>query len=266
VISFHGKEFELHPSNKGVSEELFRFGIHEPMGTECYLQYLSLGDHVLDVGSNIGYFLRVASEKIGPSGRFLGFEPAPDVHAILQRNVRRWGTENIDVFPWAIGARNETAEFHLSEIPNWGSLIHDDSLLQTRSTRVQVRRIDDLMREFPEFRPTVLRMDVEGGELQVLKGAREVLRQYRPTLFIEFHNSLLGWKPVRSTLIALRDLGYSSGVLIDRSWDHPWHLKWMRESRRWSGNIDALLRRIESSSNSLENATLGLILKRPDVR
>ena len=179
--------------------------------------------------------------------------------------MSRLGTDNVGVFPWAIGARDEIAQFHQSEVPNWGSLIRDDALLPTRSIAVQVRTVDDVVKEFEGFHPTVLRMDVEGGEIMVLAGAQEVLREYKPTLFIEVHTFALGWEAVRSALVGLRDLGYSSGVVIERSWDQPWIGKWIRERRHWRGTIDGLLRRIESPEDLLVMSTFGLILKRPRI-
>jgi FkbM family methyltransferase len=265
AISFQEKEFDLHPSLAGLSEELLMFGIHEPLATSLYLENLSPGDHVLDVGANIGYFPLVTSRAIGPSGRLLGFEPSPDVIEILKRNIQQAGATNVEVFPWAIGSKNEIAQFHQSEVPNWGSLIWDDTLLPTRSIAVEVKRVDDIVQKVPGFHPTVLRMDVEGGELMVLAGAQEVLREYKPFLFIEVHTFALGWEAVRSALVGLRNLGYSSGVVIERTWDQPWMSKWMRESRHWRGTMDALLLRMESPKDPLTGSTFGLLLKRPCI-
>jgi FkbM family methyltransferase len=242
---------------------MLMFGVHEPLATRLYLEDLSPGAHVLDVGANIGYFPLVTSRAIGPSGRLLGFEPAPDVFAILKRNVQQAGATNVEVFPWAIGAKNEIAKFQLSEVPNWGSLIRDETLRPTRSIDVEVKRIDDLVQRFPGFHPTVLRMDVEGGELMVLRGAEDTLREFKPTLFIEVHTFALGWGAVRSEMLNLRGLGYSSAVVIERTWDQPWITKWMRERRHWRGTIDELLRRMESPEDPLVAETFGLILKRP---
>jgi FkbM family methyltransferase len=263
AISFQGKDFELHPSLAGLSEELLMFGIHEPLATRLYLENLSPGAHVLDVGANIGYYPLVTRRAIGSSGRLLGFEPAPDVFEILKRNLQMAGTTNVEVFPWAIGAKTELAQFHLSEVPNWGSLIRDETLLPTRSIDVEVKRIDDIVQRFPGFHPTVLRMDVEGGELMVLRGAEDTLREFRPTLFIEVHTFALGWEAVRSEMLNLRHLGYSSAVVIERTWDEPWISKWMRERRYWSGTTDELVRRMESPKDPLVAETFGLILKRP---
>jgi FkbM family methyltransferase len=255
------QEFELHPSREGVSEELLLFGVHEPLATEHYLRMLSPGDHVLDVGANLGYFLLTALSAIGTSGRALCFEPAPKVYDILQRNIKLSGRGNVQAFPWAIGSANTTAELYESEVPNWGSLIHNSNLRPTHATLVLVRTLDEVVREFPGFHPTVLRMDLEGGELAVLTGAEEVLLHYKPCLFVEFHPFITGWEATRDALLHLQTLGYSRGVLIERSWDHPWMSGWMRRRRCWQGSMVRLLERIECSSDPLTNSTFSVILR-----
>ena len=98
--------FKLHPSKRGVSEELYLFHVHEPTSTEKYLACLSHGDHVLDVGSNIGYYAVLAADKVGRTGRVIGCEPSPGVFEILKQNVQRFDPFNVEVFPWAVGAKS----------------------------------------------------------------------------------------------------------------------------------------------------------------
>jgi FkbM family methyltransferase len=260
VVRFLDKEFELHQSLRGLNEEMLLFGTHEPLGTRVYLEQLAPGDHVLDVGSNIGYFLLLASRQVGSSGRVLGFEPAPDVYEILLRNVERSGQKNVQVLPWAVGAKTETAYFYHSDVPNWGSLIHDPQLVPSGSTTVQVRSLDGILEQFPDFHPKALRMDLEGGELMVLEGAKRVLKRFKPRLFIEFHPNTVGWLAVRSALTGLVNVGYSSGFMIDRTWDHPWMGRWMRERQCWRGSIETLIKQVESPRNRLQEKTLSFIL------
>jgi FkbM family methyltransferase len=260
-IRFLDHVFKLHPSKKGVSEELYLFGMHEPLSTRCYLECLAPGDHVIDVGSNIGYYVLLAAQKVGSRGRIVGFEPAPGVFDILRQNVAHLGRNNVDVFPCAIGAESGTVELFESEIPNWGSLFQNSSLMQTHATSVRAVTVDEVVRARVGLHPKALRMDVEGAELLVLQGAREVLRQYKPCLFIEFHNFALGWNKVRNTITDLRNLGYSSAIVVERTWDQPWMSPWIRELRHWTGTIDRMLERVELRSDPLLTSTLIFILR-----
>ena len=262
MIRYLGQKFQLHSSPHGLGEELLLYGIHEPLGTEFYLQYLSPGDHVLDIGSNIGYWLLMAEQAIGKFGRILGFEPAPDVYSILQENIVRSGHTNVQVFPYAIGGTNEIGRFYQSEVSNWSSLIQQKNLRQTSTIDVQVRRLSDVLNEFPDFHPSALRMDLEGAELTILETAHDILARYKPCLFVEFHPQILSWPSIRNTLVTLRDIGYSSGTLIERTWDQPWISKWMRRRRSWIGSIETLMQRIENPRDPISDSTFSLILAR----
>ena len=261
TVSFLDQEFELHPSGKGLSEELLLLGAHEPVCTRVYLQHLREGDHVLDVGSNLGYYALLAARAVGPAGRVLGFEPAPDVFTILARNVARSGLTNVRVFPWAISDQSKAIEFYGSEIPSWGSLIRERNLLQARATTVPAKKLDDLLGEFPEFRPTVLRMDVEGGELMALEGAQGLLRKYKPRIFVEIHPFAFAWRRAHEMIVRLRDMGYSSGVVIERIWDEPWASSWMRERRHWAGSTEKLIETIESRNDALNTGVFSMLLE-----
>ncbi len=261
TVRFLDQEFELHPSGKGLSEEIMLLGSHEPVCTRVYLQQLRKGDHILDVGSNLGYYALLAGRTIGPTGRVLGFEPARDVFNILERNVARSGLTNIKVFPWAISDRSKAIEFYGSEIPSWGSLIRGRDLLQGKPTTVQSRKLDDLMDEFPWFRPTVLRMDVEGGELMALQGAQRLLQEFRPRICVEVHPFAFEWQCAHQALVHLYDMGYSSGVVIERIWDEPWASNWVRESRHWSGPTEKLLEKIESRGEALNTGVFTVLLE-----
>ena len=183
AVRFLDQEFELHPSGMGLSEEMALFGTHEPVATRVYLEHLNEGNHVLDVGSNLGYYLLLAAHAVGARGQVLGFEPATDVYAILKRNINRSNFSHIQVFPWAIGERDGSVQFYESEVPNWGSIVQDDRILQNRTVTVPVKRLDDLLKQFPGFRPDVLRMDVEGGEIAILEGAQRTFREVQADSF-----------------------------------------------------------------------------------
>jgi hypothetical protein len=133
--------------------------------------------------------------------------------------------------------------------------------MQTRTSTVTAKTVDEIVGSISNFHPSAIRMDVEGAELLVLEGAREVLREYKPCLFIEFHNFALGWDKVRTAIAALADEGYSSASVIERTWDQPWMSAWMRARRCWSGPIDEMLARVESPDDSLVNSTLIFILR-----
>jgi FkbM family methyltransferase len=260
-----GHEIQLHPSLAGINEELLDFGVHEPLSTSTYQQFLRPGDHILDIGANIGYYLLAADQVVGQNGKFLAFEPLPGNYEVLKQNIELIPglRDRAQVWPWAIGDSTGTCDFYESSIPNLGSFFRHEKLEQTRTITVQVRRLDDILQSVQGFKPSFLRMDVEGAELLVLAGARNLMRTYRPALFIEFHTFSIGAKGLETALDEFESIGYREGVLIGRLWDAPWISPWARRRQCWDDNLKALRKRI--ARNAFEFPVLTLFLKRPSL-
>jgi FkbM family methyltransferase len=258
-----GHEIQLHPSLAGINEELLDFGVHEPLATSSYQMFLRPGDHVIDIGANIGYYLLAAAQVVGEKGRFLAFEPLPGNYEVLKQNIELIPglRDRVQVWPWAIGDSTGTCDFYESKIPNLGSFFRHEKLEQTRTITVQVRRLDDILQSIEGFRPSFLRMDVEGAELLVLAGARNLMRTYKPSLFIEFHTFSIGMKGLETALDEFESIGYREGVLIGRLWDAPWISPWARRRHCWGDTLRTLRKRI--ATNAHEFPVLTLIVKRP---
>lgn len=262
-VQLWGRQFELHPSLAGINEELQVFGVHEPLATETYQRFLKEDDHVIDIGANIGYYLFAAAKVLGNKGKFLAFEPLPSNFSVLERNIQSLDIpkDRIQMWPWAIGDTNGTAKFYESKMPNWGGLFQDDKLQQTGTITVEVRRLDEVIESVDGFKPSVLRMDVEGAELLVLAGAKKLIRTYKPMLFIEFHTFAIGMNGVETALDEFQSIGYREGVLIERIWDVPWIASWAGRQRCAYDSLGNLRRRI--SGNPSDFPVFTLILKCP---
>jgi len=238
-IKVGGLPMYFHPSMKGLSETLYFCGVHEPLTTETYVKSLRPGDNIIEIGANIGYYVLLAQSIIGTSGRIIGFEPAPDNYDILKKNTEFYS--NIEIFDLAIGNKNGNVEFYISEIPNWGSLIFRDNLFVKKKIMTRITRLDDFLTNLDNFRPTLIHMDIEGGEIQALEGANETISKYKPNLLIEFHLFATGLEPVADILANFVKLGYREFLLIDRLWDEPWIPSWLRNRRRKNGSLSELI-------------------------
>jgi FkbM family methyltransferase len=258
-----GHKIQLHPSLAGINEELLDFGIHEPLATSTYQSFLRPGDHVIDIGANIGYYLCAAAQVTGEEGKFLAFEPLPSNYELLKQNIDLIPElrHRVQAWPWAIGDSTGTCDFYESKIPNLGSFFPHEKLEQTRTITVQVRRLDDIMEFVEGFRPSFLRMDVEGAELLVLAGARKLMRAYRPAVFIEFHTFSIGMKGIHTALDEFESIGYREGVLIGRLWDAPWISDWARRRQCWHDSLRTLRKQI--ATNAREFPVLTLFVKKP---
>lgn len=176
--------------NEAIGISLLKLGIYELAVSEALWRLTGVGSQCLDIGSNIGYMTGLLSARAGPNGRVQAFEPHPEVFKRLSANVAGWGkprpgplTAPITLYPCALGAGDGCGEliepggFHLNE---GIATLHAESpsgAPPMRKLQVRVRALDSLFSAGADFK--VAKLDVEGGELGVLKGGDRLLSGHR---------------------------------------------------------------------------------------
>ena len=162
------------------------------------------GAVIWDVGAHIGFHTLGFATAVGPTGRVVGFEPNPSNRSRLQQNLENNPdlASRIDILPCALSDRDGESPFVFSrEIDSGASSMsflegttpHVDSGLSTawETIRVPLRTVDGIIRDGSAPRPDVIKIDVEGAELLVLRGAAETLRTAPPTVIVEVHSARL---------------------------------------------------------------------------
>lgn len=136
------------------------------------------GDTVIDIGANIGTFSLKASKLVGNSGKVVSFEAHPNTAAILERNVALNDSNNIIVIRAAVGERN--GEVFFSDESN-----DDINHISERSqgTKVTLKKLDDISELKEADQISCIKIDVEGYELPVLKGAESTLYKTQYVIF-----------------------------------------------------------------------------------
>jgi FkbM family methyltransferase len=127
--------------------------------------------NAFDIGANIGYYTKFLSSRVGATGKVIAVEPMPRALLLLTRNK----TANAEIVPAAIGPAAGRAELH-----EMSSL--DTSFVDFRRANgaVSVVTIDELSNRYGP--PDLIKLDVEGAELQALEGACETLTSASPPL------------------------------------------------------------------------------------
>ncbi|MEQ8752653.1 MAG: FkbM family methyltransferase [Coleofasciculus sp. G1-WW12-02] len=138
---------------------------------------LKEGDIVADCGANIGFTGLFFARCVGSTGKVIGFEALPANAKVAWQNIRLNDVTNFEVKNVAVGAQKGVTKF--TNHPN-GSVGERDDM---EVIEVTIISLDEV---FVLEKPTFLKVDVEGHEIEVLKGARQVL-QTRPKLDIEIH-------------------------------------------------------------------------------
>jgi FkbM family methyltransferase len=135
----------------------------------------------LDIGANVGYYTLLFSKLTGPSGRVFAFEPLPANGNYLRRHVRMNRCQNVRVFDLALTDFNGEAAFAEHENRSMGNLSNAGSLT------VHCTTLETLLRDGEIETPHVLKIDVEGAELAVLLGGRQILQAAKPFIFLATH-------------------------------------------------------------------------------
>lgn len=226
TISVLGNELSVHPHDKGVSIELAVYRVHEPRTTRLLSQFLQSGMTAVDIGCNIGYFALLEAKCVGPSGRVIAIEPEPGNARLFLNNLHANGYRNVEFHQFAISDRNGTFPLRISEKSNRHSL--SPVPWPTTEFRVPVRTLDSLLAKDPPDSVDLVRMDLEGHEVEVLSGMRETIRRYSPRLLIEIHPDLIGTPGTVKWLGELKELGYRPDWLFDQERDMPLRWRFLR--------------------------------------
>ena len=153
--------------------------------TVTLLDRIRAGSVYFDVGAHIGYYSVMASDLVGPEGRVISFEPRRLNLSYLRSHLRMNRCTNVQVIPAAVGERPGECRFE-TRIGTGLGYVSD-----TGNRRVDMVSLDDLVGSGKLPPPDVIKIDVEGGEMGVLKGATELLRRHRPITVVSTHGDAI---------------------------------------------------------------------------
>src|SRR2546426_8633981 len=176
-----------------------------------------------DVGANVGCHTLVMANAVGATGRVMAFEPNPAIFERLRANLCLNRFTQVETVPLCLSDRagRQTLFAPLDDDYNQGlASVHRENL-DRRSRAIEVRSVtlDDFVSTRALERLDLLKIDVEGHEFQVVRGARQVLQQLRPLLVLEFSERQWENAGVRPCQLEdyLGELGYSLFVLREHS-------------------------------------------------
>ena len=171
---------------------------------EILARCLGPGMVFYDLGANIGLFSLLAARIVGESGHVFSFEPDPSVAGRLRRNVARNGFPNVTVVEvglWSCSGKvNFVAAGSSSPDRGTGQFVDDKNL---KGTLIECTSLDDFIASAPL--PDAIKCDIEGAEIEALRGAEKLLRTSQPWVLCEIHSE----SNDRSAREILGDFGYS---------------------------------------------------------
>ncbi len=184
----------------------------DPKTMEAFLSWLKTDSVYYDIGSNIGFHALTANQVI-TTGKIYAFEPMPAIREIFENHIKLNSklifSNNIKLFPVAISNKEGEVEFSNDIDHRDGNTYIEDSYVFSAAKSkitVQCQSIDGLLKLGYES-PTIIKIDVEGAEYDVLKGAIHTLEQYRPNILLATHDCHLPGVQEKCVHF-LQELGY----------------------------------------------------------
>ena len=163
----------------------FLFGLYDRSELDLVRRHLGDGGFV-DVGAHIGLYTVAAAH--GP-GRVLAFEPNPSAREQLVENLALNDCTNVLVVPKAVGDAPGTALLHVPTTPDPSfSSLAGGRFAEGEPIDVEVTTVDAEV-EAAGLAPSVVKIDVEGGELAVVTGMQRTLERHRPVLLVEVNEA-----------------------------------------------------------------------------
>jgi FkbM family methyltransferase len=165
---------------------------------------------VLDVGANIGWHTINWAREL-PGGRVHAFEPTPKTLELLRRNIAQNGLRNVEVVPLAVSDKSGSAKFYECEDDAYNSLQDTKLKKVIRSSDVTVTTLDEYAAESKLDSVALIKIDVEGFDTAVIRGAMATIARFKPDLMVEITSRIEGVSPV-DAIELLRPLGYRAYV------------------------------------------------------
>ena len=208
--------FEMFIDPKDELDQEFYLGTFEPAMLRLITEFVAAGDTCLDIGAQKGFVSLTLAKAAGERGKVFSFEADSRAAEKFLANVKRASLQTIQLLECALGDREGSCIFTLSNVLGWSSRFPNEiAKTAVRETvEVQMHTLD-AMTERKEVvieagKLSFIKLDVEGSEPFVVKGMRRVLSTARPLIFLEVNYDSLAaaGSSARELQTLLQDLGY----------------------------------------------------------
>jgi FkbM family methyltransferase len=184
TVEYFGARIAIPARSTAIAAGLVG-GFYEKRELEIYQALCSKSRTIVDVGGNVGLYACIGGLSMSSNrGQVVCFEPIADNLKLLEKNVKlNKLSQIIKVVPKAVGASRGKLKIYLAR-DNIGSHSAAESVAKSSNfEEVEMVNLDDYLKNYERL--DILKVDVEGYEGQVLKGAKKILKRLSPSLFIE---------------------------------------------------------------------------------
>jgi len=167
-----------------ISQTIKKRGFYDRKGSAIIKNALKKGDVFIDVGAHIGYFSLLAASKVGNEGHVFAFEPAPANFHLLLKNIALNKCENITAIRRAILEKNKKTNLYFSDT-NTGDHRVFDSGEKRKFIEINAISLDGFF-DKRDKKINFIKIDVQGSEMNALKGMTGILKRKPLKMFVEF--------------------------------------------------------------------------------
>ncbi len=169
-------------------EDSYLIGLPEKDTCEQLLHHLKPGMCFYDIGGHVGFYMLMGKKLVGASGRVYCFEPDPTNAQDCRDVIAKNHLAQVEIVQAAVYRSKARMRFELgvgSRMSGHISGVGCDSLDRGETVDIQAISIDDFVQDHEP--PDLMKIDVEGGEVEVLQGAAQTIRTHRPIILVETH-------------------------------------------------------------------------------
>ena len=171
-----GKMF-LHPND---AFRLSIHGIHGAHDFKIFKDNVKVGDNVVDLGANVGYFTLILAKLVGPTGKVFAFEPDPRNLTLLKKNIEYNNYKNVIIVPKAVSNVNDKCTLYVGQKTFGQNKIYKPEKTRTQKfipTDSETIRLDDFFKANNLLNKiSFIKMDIEGAEVLALSGMKKILK------------------------------------------------------------------------------------------
>jgi FkbM family methyltransferase len=181
-------------------------------------QHVKEGMHILDIGAHLGLFSTTASQLTGRNGLVICFEPTPGTFKVLKETLRLNNCGNVIALQMAVSNNEGQATFYVNKLEgcSGNSLVLSQDENDLSSYDVRSVTIDGITKKY-SLNPSLIKIDAEGAELDVLRGGNNTFKTNRPVVILGLHPDSIKMKG--DSLKAIWDLlkSYNFKVIYDEA-------------------------------------------------
>lgn len=177
LIKYRGGRIYLNLKESGMMIDR-ALGVYEYWKVRLLTDLIKPGMTAVDIGANKGDFSLLMAKLMNDRGKVLSFEPVPDNCYWLKKSIEANNYKSIKLFQVALSNKNGTANFYPGKVSGWGSFFftrYADT--NKKPTVVKTRKLDDILNEEGIDSIDIIKIDVEGADILVLKGAEDILKR-----------------------------------------------------------------------------------------